>query len=95
MSANNDNDSSLAEEGYKILSIEPTDPPPDMEGNDWHHYVIALGDSRVRGYQRGNLRAVTQSVKEIVARMNERRFGKRGRVHLDMSVKGKKKPARK
>ena len=94
MSANNDNDSGLAEEGYKVLSIEPSDPPPDMEGKDWHRYVIGLGDSRVRGYQRGNLKAVTQSVQDIVARMNERRFGKRGRVHLDMSVKGKKKPAR-
>ena len=95
MSANDKSDSDLADEGYKVLSIKPSDPPADMEGSDWHHYVIGLGESRVRGYQRGNLKAVTQSVQEIVARMNERRFGKRGRVHLDMSVKGKKKPARK
>lgn len=80
----------LTDEGYEILSIEPTDPPPDMQGSGWHRYVIALGETRIRGYQRGSLKSVTQSVQDIVARMNERRYGKRGRVHLDMSARGKK-----
>ena len=75
---------------YEIRSIEPADPPPDIEGNDWHRYVIGLGEETISGYQRGSRKAVTQSVREIVERLNERRYGKRGRVHLDMSAKGKK-----
>ena len=75
---------------YEIRSIEPADPPPDIEGNDWHRYVIGLGEETISGYQRGSRKAVTQSVQEIVERLNERRYGKRGRVHLDMSAKGKK-----
>ena len=76
---------------YEIVSVEPTDPPGNAEGAGWHRYVIGLGKSRIRGYQRGDLEAVTESVEQIVARLNERRFGKRGRVHLDMSSQ-KSKP---
>lgn len=75
---------------YEIRTIEPADPPPDTEGNDWHRYVIGLGDETISGFQRGSRKAVTESVREIVNRLNERRYGKRGRVHLDMSAKGKK-----
>ena len=76
---------------YEIVSVEPTDPPSDAEGAGWHRYVIGLGKTRIRGYQRGDLEAVTLSVEQIVARLNERRLGKRGRVHLDMSSQ-KSKP---
>jgi len=80
----------LIEEDYEIVSVEPTDPPTDMGGSDWHCYIIEQGKNTIRGYQKGSLRTVTKSVEEIVMRLNERRFGKRGRVHLDMSTRGKK-----
>ena len=85
---------SLIDDGYKILSLEQKDPPEDMEGNDWYCYVNGLGDTTMRGYQQGSRKAVTESVSEIVVRLNERRFGKRGRVHLDTSAKGKKTQAK-
>jgi hypothetical protein len=85
-----DADKNLPDGGYEIKLIEPTDPPRDMEGSSWHRYVISLGESRISGYQCGTLKAVTESVHDIVARLNERRFGKRGRVHLDMSGGGAK-----
>ena len=75
---------------YEIVSLEPSEPPDDMSGTDWHCYVIGQGVNTIRGYQRGNPKAVKASVEEIVARLNERRFGKRGRVHLNMSAEGKK-----
>ena len=90
MSAESAAGKGLNDDAYEIRSIEPTDPPADTEGKDWHHYVIGLGEETISGYQRGSRKAVTQSVQEIVERLNERRFGKRGRVHLDMSAKGKK-----
>jgi hypothetical protein len=75
---------------YEIVSVEPSDPPPDMQGTGWHCYVIGLGENTIRGYKQGNIKAVTGSVQEIVARLNERRRGKLGRVHLNMTTHGKK-----
>ena len=85
----------MNEEDYEIVSVEPTDPPGDMVGTGWHCYVIEQGKNTIRGYQRGNVRDVTRAVEEIVARLNERRYGKSGRVHLTMSAPGKKAPKRK
>ena len=45
-------------------------------------YVIAQGANRIEGHRQGKLKAVTQAVEEIVAQLNERRLGKRGRVNL-------------
>ena len=61
-----------------------------MDGTDWHCYIIEQGNNTIRGYQQGKITAVRESVEAIVERLNERRFGKRGRVHLDMSVSSKK-----
>jgi len=80
----------MIEEDYQIVSVEPTDPPRGMDGTGWHCYIIEQGENKIRGYQQGKLNAVTQSVQEIVVRLNERRYGKRGRVHLNMSTEAKK-----
>jgi len=80
----------LIEQDYEIVSVEPADPPGGMAGTGWHCYVIEQGENTIRGYQRGSTKAVKQSVEEIVERLNERRYGKRGRVHLNMSAQGKK-----
>jgi len=74
----------LIDEEYEIVSIEPSDPPGDMVGTNWHCYIIEQGQNTIRGYQQGKRTAVLQSVEEIVARLNERRYGKRGRVHLNI-----------
>lgn len=84
----------MIEEEYEIVSVEPADPPSGMEGTGWYCYIIEQGQNRIRGYQQGSRKAVAESVKEIVLRLNERRYGKRGRVHLDMSAQNKK-PQRK
>lgn len=75
---------------YEIVSVEPTDPPEDMDGTGWHCYIIEQGQTTIRGYQQGNVNTVTRAVEEIVERLNERRYGKSGRVHLQMSAQGKK-----
>jgi hypothetical protein len=85
----------LNEEDYEIVSVEPADPPRGMVGSGWHCYVIEQGKNTIRGYQRGDIKAVRQAVEEIVARLNERRYGKGGRVHLTMSAPGKKAPKQK
>ena len=84
----------LNEEDYGIVSVEPTDPPGDMVGTGWHCYIIEQGKNTIRGYRRGNISTVTRAVEEIVVRLNERRRGKMGRVHLTMSSQGKKPKAK-
>ena len=72
----------LIENDYEIVSVEPSEPPADMDGSGWHCYVIAQGDNKIRGFQQGSSKAVRQAVEEIVARLNER--------HLTMSKPAKK-----
>lgn len=67
---------------YEMVSVQREDPPSGMEGADWHHYVIAQGTNTIHGHRQGDLKAVTLAVEEIVAQLNERRMGKRGRVNL-------------
>ena len=73
---------------YEIVSVRPANPPSGMEGSNWHQYVIAFeGSNTINGYQQGNLRVVTRAVEEIVAQLNERHRGKRGRVQLPLGKK--------
>ena len=79
----------MMEENYEIVSVRPTEPPQDMEGSDWHSYVIVQGTNTIRGYRQGSLNSVTREVTDLVFRLNERRAGKRGRVHLLMPTSKK------
>ena len=75
---------------YEIVSVRSAEPPPGVEGSNWHQYVIAFeGSNTINGYQQGNLRAVTTAVQELVAQLNERHLGKRGRVNLVPTPKKK------
>jgi hypothetical protein len=69
-------------EPYEIESIRRVKAPPDTEGTDWHRYIIVQGSNTINGYRQGNLKEVTMEVEEIVAQLNQRRLGKRGRVNL-------------
>jgi hypothetical protein len=75
---------------YEIVSVEPTDPPADTAGTGWHCYIIEQGKNTILGYKQGNIHTVTRAVEEIVERLNERRYGRSGRVHLTMSSPRKK-----
>ena len=68
---------------YEVISVRRTEAPPGVEGTNWHRYEIAFeGSNTIHGYQPGSLRAVRQAVEEMVAQLNERHMGKRGRVNL-------------
>jgi hypothetical protein len=79
----------MIEENYEIVSVRPTEPPFDMDGSNWHSHVIVQGTNTIHGYRQGSLNSVTKAVKDIVFRLNERRAGKRGRVHLVMPKSNK------
>lgn len=75
-------ESSAMGQPYDIVSVTKAEPPAGAEGTDWHRYEIAQGHNTIHGYRQGNLKTVTKAVEEIVAQLNERRLGKRGRVNL-------------
>lgn len=75
----------MMETGFTVTSVTPVDPPSKTEGGDWHCYTIRQGKNTMRGYRRGNLRAVTAAAEAIAVQLNERRFGKRARVQLVMT----------
>ena len=81
---------SVIEHDYEIVSVKPTDPPVGVAGTGWCCYVIEQGENTIHGYKRGNIQSVARAVEEIVARLNERRYGKSGRVHLTMSSPARK-----
>ena len=76
-------------EYYRIVSVEPADAPGDLAGENWYQYVIDQGKNRICGYRQGSRQGVTQSIEELVLRLNERRLGTKGRVNLYMSSQGK------
>ena len=78
------------DEKYGVVSVKPVEAPRGAVGTGWHCYIIEQGTNNIRGYRQGSIDTVTRAVEEIVVRLNERRRGKFGRVHLTMSSHGKK-----
>jgi len=72
---------------YGIASVRRSKPPSGADGSNWHRYVITQGDNTIYGFRKGNLDEVTLAVNEIVFQLNQRRLGKRGRVHLVIAPK--------
>jgi hypothetical protein len=67
---------------FRVSSITRADAPEGALSPDWYRYEIAQGQNAIVGHREGTLSAVTQAVADIVIRLNERRLGKSGRVHL-------------
>ena len=77
-------------EQYELEGIEKADAPDGGSGTGWFRYTIIQGRNTITGYKQGSQRAVTKEIKNIVVELNERRVGKRGRVHLTPSRKQQK-----
>jgi hypothetical protein len=72
---------------YQLDQIEKAPAPDGGAGKDWFRYTITQGRNTITGYKQGSQRAVTRAVKQIIVDLNERRGGKKGRVHLTPSRK--------
>ncbi len=75
-------ESSAMGQPYEIVSVQRAEPPAGGKGSNWYRYVIAHGTTTIDGCRQGSLKAVTGAVEEIVAQLNDRRLGKRGRANL-------------
>jgi hypothetical protein len=78
------------DESFQLDNIERAKAPDGGAGQSWFRYTITQGPNTITGYRQGSQRAVSKAVKEIVVELNERRRGKKGRVHLTPSRKSKK-----
>jgi hypothetical protein len=65
-------ESELLNPKYNVKSIEKTDPPDGMQGDNWYHYVIGQGNSKIEGFRTGSLKSVTQHVNTYTEELNER-----------------------
>ncbi len=73
---------------YEIVSVRRAEPLPGGKGSNWYRYVIAFeGTKTIHGCRQGSVKAVTTAVEEIVAQLNERHLGNRGRVNLVLKKK--------
>ena len=52
-------------ETYKIVTIEKSEAPNGLTGDDWHHYVIGRGKSIIEGDKVGTLKEVTVHAKDL------------------------------
>lgn len=75
-------------EPYELESVDKTDAPMEGDSGQWCRYTITQGANTITGYKKGSRTAVTKAAKVIVADLNERRTGRRGRVHLTSSKSG-------
>ena len=59
---------------YAVVSVEKTETPEGMKGNNWHKYVIerGRGQSVVTGKKPGTLKQVTQHAKQVAEYLNNR-----------------------
>ena len=69
-------------EPFKVVSTDRCEPPEGAGDDTWYRYVIAQGSNSIVGRRQGSLSSVSAAIEEEVARLNERRLGKTGRVHL-------------
>ncbi|MEC9375319.1 MAG: hypothetical protein VYA80_02980 [Pseudomonadota bacterium] len=74
---------------FSIGEIESIPPPIEGAGKFWCRYTIVQGPNTINGMRQGGVQAVKKALREIVAEMNQRRMGKRGRVHLTPPSKHK------
>jgi hypothetical protein len=71
-------------EPFKVIEFARADPPSGQPDTEWYRYVISQGRAAMAGMRQGSRESVIAAVEDIVNRMNERRLGRSGRVHLKM-----------
>jgi hypothetical protein len=81
--SNNKATASVAQgEPFELFKLEESSAPGDGIPGTWFRYTITQGRNTITGHRQGTRSSVTVALDEIVVALNERRVGRRGRVHL-------------
>lgn len=67
---------------FEFVSVASAKAPGGTNGGNWFRYEISQGPNRIVGFRAGNEDGVTEHVRLMVLRLNERRWHRRGRVHV-------------
>ena len=78
---------------FEIVSVVAALAPKGLNGANWFRYEISQGINRIVGYRAGNKDGVTDDVRLMVLRLNERRGPRRGRVHVVLDGGARKRAA--
>lgn len=60
---------------FKVISIDKTETPSGMSGDNWYRYVIGQGSSKIEGLTMGNMKEVTEHAEAIAVDLNGRSKG--------------------
>ena len=77
---------------YKVISVEKTDAPSGMEGDNWYTYIIERERSApIVGTRSGTKQQVTKHAEEYAASLNERAGAPGGSIWASQINQKKKK----
>lgn len=62
---------------YCVMSIEETEAPAGLSGENWYEYVIGEGTSKIQGLKSGSLAEVTQHANKVTDDLNDRSRSKK------------------
>ena len=65
---------------YSVISVEKTEAPEGMTGDNWHVYVVAQGEATIEGKKAGTLKQVTEHANAFADDLNSR-TGKGGSTY--------------
>lgn len=62
---------------FNVMSIEKTDTPEGMPGDNWYKYIIGKGSSEIQGLKMGSLKEVTAHANNVANDLSDRSKGKK------------------
>ncbi|MCW8900939.1 MAG: hypothetical protein OQK75_02840 [Gammaproteobacteria bacterium] len=72
---------------FNVMSIEKTETPEGMGGDNWYQYIIGKGSSEIQGLKMGSLKEVTAHANNVANDLNDRSKGIKTSTNMN-----KKKP---
>ena len=57
---------------YSVITVEKTETPEGLTGDNWYRYVIGEGGSKIEGKKPGSLKAVTEHAHAAAEELNSR-----------------------
>ncbi|WP_455376358.1 hypothetical protein [Kaarinaea lacus] len=57
---------------YSVITVEKTETPEGLTGDNWYRYVIGEGGSKIEGKKPGSLKGVTEHAHAAAEELNSR-----------------------
>ncbi len=57
---------------YQVETVEKTETPEGLPGDNWYRYVVGRGSSRIEGRKPGTLQEVTEHAQIVAETLNSR-----------------------